>query len=167
MAIKTSSKKNKFSGYFIVYSVLIVIVSMRLHAEQSQTLEMNEWLKARFSDQHQALMPVVAVADMLYSCQQEKQIEPSLSIKSLVTTLDKNTLAEKLMTCLAGQSPQSELALNYGLKGCFSAQFSSLTATEKQQKMHLVTKAIAELSRSERQKSFTQCVTEQSIHYLR
>tara|TARA_R110000787_G_scaffold40964_8_gene101254 strand:+ start:461 stop:964 length:504 start_codon:yes stop_codon:yes gene_type:complete len=167
MIIKTDSKKNKFCCYFIIYNILIIIVSMPLRAEQSQTLEMNQWLKARFSDQHQALIPIVAVADMLYGCQQDKQIGQNLTIQALMTPLDKNTLAKKLMTCLAGESPKSDVALNYGLRGCFSEQFANLTAEEKLTKMRLVTQAIAELSRSERQKSFTQCVTDQSIHYLR
>ena len=166
MNMKKLTKKNKCSGYFIGYCILTAIISMPLHAEQ-QTTETDQWLKSRFSEQHQALIPIVAVADMLFSCQQDNQIDPSLSIKALVTTLDKNTLAEKLMVCLAGESPKSDLALNYGLKGCFRAQFANLTVEEKQQKMRIVTKAILELSREERQKSFTQCVTDQSIHYLR
>lgn len=167
MLIRQFTKKNKFCVYLIAYSVLFFIFSMPLHAEQNQTLEMDQWLKARFNQQHQELIPIVAVADMLYSCQQDKQIAQSLTIKSLVTQLDKNTLAEKLITCLAGKSPKSDIALNYGLKGCFSEQFASLTAEERQQRMRLVAQAIAELARSERQKSFTQCVTDQAITYLR
>lgn len=140
---------------------------MPLRAEQKQSPEIEQGLKARFNEQHQALIPIVAVADMLYSCQQDKQIAQSFSIKYLVTKLDKNTLAEKLITCLAGKSPKSDIALNYGLKGCFSEQFSNLTNEERQQKMRLVAQAITELARSERQKSFTQCVTDQAITYLR
>ncbi|MFT6195497.1 MAG: hypothetical protein ACJASU_002415 [Cognaticolwellia sp.] len=68
---------------------------------------------------------------------------------------------------MAGESPKSDTALNYGLKACFYEQFDQLSLVEKQQKMAVVTQIIATLSRSERQKSFTQCVTDQAIHYLR
>jgi hypothetical protein len=104
---------------------------------------------------------------MLYSCQQQKKKAEILTIKALITQLDKNTLAEQLITCLAGESPKSDTALNYGLKACFYEQFDQLSLVEKQQKMAVVTQIIATLSRSERQKSFTQCVTDQAIHYLR
>lgn len=167
MVIKTFIQKNKLFFNIFAVSLLTVISSMELHAEQSQTLEMNQWLKARFGAQHEALIPIVAVADMLYSCQQQKQIGQNLTIKALITQLDKNTLAEQLMTCLAGVSPKSDVALNYGLHGCFGEQLADLPLEEQQQKMALVTKSIAALSRNERQKSFTQCVTDQAIHYLR
>lgn len=144
-----------------------MLVSTPLQAAQSQSLEMKQWLKARFGAQHQALIPIVAVADMLYSCQQQKQKGENLTIKALITQLDKNTLAEQLITCLAGESPKSNIALNYALQGCFHEQFNHLSLVEKQQKMALVRQTIATLSRSERQKSFTQCVTDQAIHYLR
>lgn len=161
MNINLLSQKNK------VFFFISLLVSAPLQAAQSQTLEMNQWLKARFGAQHQALIPIVAVADMLYSCQQQKKKADSLTIKALITQLDKNTLAEQLITCLAGESPKSDTALNYGLKACFYEQFSHLSLAEKQQKMAIVTQTIATLSRSERQKSFTQCVTDQAIHYLR
>jgi hypothetical protein len=161
MNINLLSQKNN-AVFFIS-----LLVSAPLQAAQSQTLEMNQWLKARFGAQHQALIPIVAVADMLYSCQQQKQKAESLTIKALITQLDKNTLAEQLITCLAGESPKSDTALNYGLKACFYEQFSHLSLAEKQQKMAVVTQTIATLPRSERQKSFTQCVTDQAIHYLR
>ena len=160
MNINVLSQKNK--AFFFIS----LLVSAPLQAAQSQTLEMNLWLKARFGAQHQALIPIVAVADMLYSCQQQKRKADSLTIKVLITQLDKNTLAEQLITCLAGESPKSDTALNYGLKACFYEQFSHLSLAEKQQKMAVVTQTIATLSRSERQKSFTQCVTDQAIHYL-
>jgi hypothetical protein len=161
MNINVLSQKNR------TFFFISLLVSAPLQASQSQTLEMNQWLKARFGAQHQALIPIVAVADMLYSCQQQKKKAESLTIKALITQLDKNTLAEQLITCLAGESPKSDTALNYGLKACFYEQFSHLSLAEKQQKMAVVTQTIATLSRSERQKSFTQCVTDQAIHYLR
>jgi hypothetical protein len=161
MNINLLSNKKK------VFFFITMLVSAQLQAAQSQTLEMNQWLKARFGAQHQALIPIVAVADMLYSCQQQKKKSESLTIKALITQLDKNTLAEQLITCLAGESPKSDTALNYGLKACFYEQFNHLSVAEKQQKMVVVTQTITTLSRSERQKSFTQCVTDQAIHYLR
>tara|TARA_R110000803_G_scaffold131032_1_gene198290 strand:- start:34746 stop:35246 length:501 start_codon:yes stop_codon:yes gene_type:complete len=158
-----------YKRFFSLYWVISVAVSFSsaLHAEQSQTLDRDQWLKARFGAQHDALIPIVAVADMLYGCQQTKHADNSVNIKSLITQLDKNNLAEKLIACLAGESLKSDEALNYGLTGCFNEQFAHLPLAEKQQKMALVSKAINGLSRVERQKSFTQCVTEQAIHYLR
>ncbi|MFT6195034.1 MAG: hypothetical protein ACJASU_001943 [Cognaticolwellia sp.] len=49
-----------------VFFFISLLVSAPLQAAQSQKIEMNQWLKARFGAQHQALIPVVAVADMLY-----------------------------------------------------------------------------------------------------
>jgi hypothetical protein len=168
MTFKTVRQKISFAHHSIIYGLFAVTLSSPIYAEQNEISdEMNQWLKSRFSAQHEALIPIVAVADMLYSCQQEEGIGQNIAIKNLITTLDKNTLAEQLITCLAGASPKSDIALNYGLKGCFHEQLAELSAVEQQQKMRLVTKAIAALSRSERQKSFTQCVTEQAIHYLR
>tara|TARA_R110000744_G_scaffold60565_11_gene125501 strand:+ start:22180 stop:22680 length:501 start_codon:yes stop_codon:yes gene_type:complete len=166
MTIKFFSRKNSYD-YFLVSCLFTFFLSTPLHATQSQSLDMNQWLKARFGAQHEALIPIVAVADMLYSCQQQKQTGENLTIKAMITQLDKNTLAEKLISCLGGESPKSDTALNYGLKGCFHEQLLHLSVDEKQQKMRLVTETIEGLSRSERQKSFTQCVTDQAIHYLK
>jgi hypothetical protein len=80
--------------------------------------------------------------------------------------MDKIRLAEKLITCLGDDNLQSEVALNFGLLGCFHEQLAHLPESERQQKMMLVKQAILSLSLSERQKSLTQCVTEQAIHYL-
>jgi hypothetical protein len=169
MAIKVFSVKNRYFNLFIICGLLMVIAAFSngAYAEKDENIDMNQWLKARFSAQHQALIPIVAVADMLHGCQQEKQIDENVTIKSLITQLDKNRLAEKLISCLAGKSLKSDTALNYGLTSCSFEQLTDLPVEEKQQKMRLVTKAISELSRSERQKSFTHCVTEQAIHYLR
>ena len=166
MTIKFFNLKNSYD-YFLLSSLFTLFLSAPLHATQSQSLDMNQWLKARFGAQHEALIPVVAVADMLYSCQQQKQIDENLTIKAMITQLDKNKLAEKLISCLGDESPKSDTALNYGLKGCFHEQLLHLSVEEKQQKMRLVTESIAGLSRGERQKSFTQCVTDQAIHYLK
>lgn len=166
MVMQQSKLNKRFFSLYWIMSVAVVF-SSALHAEQSQTLDRDQWLKARFGAQHDALIPVVAVADMLYGCQQVKHADNSVNFKSLLTQLDKNHLAEKLLACLAGESPKSDEALNYGLTGCFNEQFAHLPLAEKQQKMLLVGKAINGLSRAERQKSFTQCVTDQAIHYLR
>jgi hypothetical protein len=146
----------------------ILIFNSVAQAQSSQQLSHEQWLKARFGAQHEQLVPIVAVADIYFSCNNAREnSQPSLSIKALITTLDKNTLAEKLMSCLKGKSVKSDIALNYGLTGCFHEQLAELSAQEKQQKMQLVSKAIAALSREERQKSFTQCVTDQAITYLK
>ncbi len=157
----------QYSIFFQIMTMVCLLSATNSHAEQEQAFERDKWLKQRFGAQHQALIPVVAVADMLFSCQQEKQITPNNTIKSVLTNLDKNALAEKLIICLAGASPKSDIALNYGLKGCFYEQLNDLTEEDRQQKMLVVINAIGELSREERQKSFTKCVTEQAIQYLR
>jgi len=167
MATSAFNLHNVFFHREFLASILTVFFSVGLHAEPSKDLEMEQWLKARFGAQHQELMPVVAVADMVYSCEKERQIGTNLPVKALLTQVDKNALAEQLIVCLAGESPKSDIALNYGLSGCFYEQLADLPQAEKQQKMRLVTQAIAALSREERQKSFTQCVTDQAIHYLR
>ncbi|MFT5755999.1 MAG: hypothetical protein ACI9LM_000711 [Alteromonadaceae bacterium] len=126
-----------------------------------------QWLKDRFSIQHQDLIPIVAVADMFFSCNKVRKTDPlSYKIKELITVMDKDVLAEKLSQCLADDPIKSEIALNFGLLGCFHEQLAGLPKEDKQQKMTLVRQAIASLSRAERQKSFTQCVTDQAIGYL-
>lgn len=132
------------------------------------TLDRDAWLKMRFSKQHEELIPVVAVADMFFSCNRARKTdEQNYQLKDLVQKMDKGELAEKLADCLGEDNMQSEAALNFGLLGCFHDQLAHLPDQEKKQKMKLVKQAIASLSRSERQRSFTQCVTEQSIHYLK
>lgn len=160
-------QRNCFNVLLVNLAVAIFMFSTPLQATQSQTLDRNQWLKARFGAQHEALIPVVAVADMLFGCQQKKQINENLTIKALITQLDRDILAEKLITCLAGESLKSDVSLNYGLKGCFYEQFSHLSVAQRQEKMGLVSKSIDGLSRSERQKSFTKCVTDQAIKYLK
>ena len=128
----------------------------------------NEWLKARFGKQHQALIPVVAVADMFFMCNQARKTDnTSYQLSFLINQMDKNTLAEKLDHCLGEDNVKSDVALNFGLEACFQEQVSHLPEVEREQKMMLVKKAIASLSLTERERSFTQCVTEQSIHYLK
>jgi len=157
----------------ISLSLLFQVSAFLVQAQQNEVVksepaaEHNAWLKEQFEEQHQNLMPVVAVADMLYSCNKERQIEPvNYKLTDLISNMDKNRLAEKLILCLKEDSMQSEIALNFGLLGCFHEQLAHLPEVERMQKMGLVKKAILSLSRSERKKSFTQCVSAQAIHYL-
>jgi hypothetical protein len=130
--------------------------------------EHDAWLKERFSEQHQKLIPIVAVADMFFICNQERKVdEYDYALADIINTMDKNILAEKLGLCLGTDKMQSDIALNFGLLGCFHDQVSHLPEQERKQKMKLVKQAIASLSLKERKKSFTQCVTEQAIGYLK
>ena len=111
---------------------------------------------------------MVAVADMFFSCNQTRKTDKAdYQLNYLVTQMDKNTLAEKLADCLGEDTMQSDVALNFGLFGCFQQQLAHLPKVEREQKMLLVKQAVHSLSHEERKKSFTQCVTEQSIHYLK
>lgn len=130
--------------------------------------EHDEWLKKRFSEQHQQLIPIVAVADIFISCNQARKTDTiEYALSHLINEMDRNTLATKLGQCLGEDTMQSDTALNFGLLGCFQDQLSHLPNAEREQKMQLVEKSILALSHGERKKSFTQCVTEQSIQYLK
>ncbi|TPH15260.1 hypothetical protein [Litorilituus lipolyticus] len=133
----------------------------------NNSAEHNKWLKQRFSKQHEELIPVVAVADMFFSCNKARKSDPKNYEIAELVAMDRDLLAEKLTACLNGDTMQSEEALNFGLLGCFHEQLAHLPLEERQQKMKLVKQAISSLSRDERKRSFTQCVTEQSIHYLK
>ena len=153
---------------FLQLLVLPVQAQQNDMTESDSTAEHNAWLKKQFSEQHQNLIPIVAVADTLYSCNKERKIESvNYKLNDLIVNMDKNRLAEKLILCLGDDEMQSDIALNFGLLGCFHEQLAHLPEAERQQKMTLVKKAISSLSRSERKKSFTQCVTQQAIHYLK
>lgn len=161
---------------FIPFSLMLFVPLFSLQAQQNNTVssqepteaeQHNAWLKQQFSEKHQKLIPKVAVADMLYACNKERQIEPvNFQLKELILNMDKARLANKLIQCLGDDDMQSEVALNFGLLGCFHDQLAHLPTKERQQKMALVEKAILSLDRSERKKSFTQCVTQQAIQYL-
>lgn len=153
--------------------MFIQVIAFFAHSQQNESsknssdIEHKAWLKNKFGEQHQRLIPIVAVADMLFSCNKARQIEPvNYNLKDLILNMDKNRLAEKLLHCLNEDSLQSEAAINYGLLGCFHEQLAHLPEVEHQQKMALVKKAISSLSFDERKKSFTQCVSAQAIHYL-
>lgn len=132
------------------------------------TDEHKKWLQDKFSAQHDKLIPIVAVADMFFACNQERKTDSANhQVKILITKVSRNDLAKKLDNCLQGDLPNSEIALNYGLIGCFHEQLKELPEADRKVKEKLVRQAIARLSKSERQKSFTQCVTDQAIGYLK
>jgi hypothetical protein len=150
---------------FFALSSSIVSASQDKTSEQ---LEHDKWLKLRFSEQHKNLIPIVAVADMFFACDKAKNSgNVNYQVADLVEKMDRNVLAEKLSQCLEGEGMKSDIALNYGLYGCFYQQLESLPAEDKQEKMRVVTQSIASLSREERQKSFSRCVTDQAISYLK
>jgi hypothetical protein len=159
---------------FLFTSVLLISassaqdLSKEVNKDKKSTQEHNAWLKQKFSAQHQKLIPVIAVADMFYACNIERKVDPtSYQLTDLILTMDRNRLAQKLALCLGDDTIQSEVAINFGLLGCFQEQLAHLPKVERQQKMLLVKNAIHALSSSERKQSLTQCVTEQAIHYLK
>lgn len=153
--------------FLLLVNILAVQAQQKEAIENSFTAEHEAWLKQQFSEKHQNLIPKVAVADMLYSCNVERKIEPvTYKLNDLILNMDKDRLAKKLIICLGEDEMQSDVALNFALLGCFHDQLSHLPEVERQLKKTLVEKAILSLSRNERKKSFTQCVTEQAIHYL-
>lgn len=166
MTIRSYLNKHWFYCSAVIASFLLTVLTGPVYAEQSQQWDKDKWLKERFGVQHEKLIPIVAVADMYFSCQLEKTANSQVTVKALITEVDKTELAQRLLACLEGASPKSDIALNYGLLGCFHEQLADLPASDRQQKMKLVQQAIASLSREERQKSFTQCVTDQAINYL-
>lgn len=143
-------------------------ISTGENPDKESTQEHNVWLKQRFSEQHQKLIPVIAVADIFYACNMDRKVEPiNYQFADLILVMDKNLLAQKLALCLGDNTIKSEVAINFGLIGCFYEQLAHLPINERQQNMLLVKKSIQSLSVSERQKSFTQCATEQAIYYLK
>jgi hypothetical protein len=78
----------------------------------------------------------------------------------------KDQLALKLSECLGDDEVKSNIALDFGLVGCFSDQLIDLPSKEKKLKMVLVNTAIESLTRKERQQSFAKCVNQQSFNYL-
>lgn len=132
------------------------------------TPEHKQWLRDKFSKQHQQIIPKVAVADMFYGCNLARNTEPThMPIAMLINDIDKTILAEKLMACLGEDTIQSDAALNFGLKGCYLDLLSDLPEQELAKKMELVAGAIKKLSQEERKQGFTKCVTEQAIKYLK
>jgi hypothetical protein len=123
-------------------------------------------LKARYQ-QHQNLIPKVSVANMFYACNKIRKSDPiGYRLKDLILKMNKNQLAMKLSECLGDDEIKSNTALNFGLVGCFTDQFSDLSPEEKKLKMALVSTAIKNLTREERVQSFAKCVEDQSLSYL-
>ncbi|WNC68314.1 hypothetical protein RI845_17565 [Thalassotalea nanhaiensis] len=133
-------------------------------ATQTKPANPDEMVK-QFSKMHEQLMPIVAVADMFYGCHLNKAQE-QYTLEFLINDMDKELLATKLSECLGEENLASDNALNYGIKACFSDQMSHLPDDEQQKNIEQVDNVLAELPRSERQKSFTQCVNNQTLKYL-
>lgn len=148
-------------------SLLFAFIFSHVNATELRSPEHEQWLKDKFGAQHQQLIPVVAVTNMFVECNKQRQyISQNYSVKEVLKNVNRDDLAIQLAGCLGDDDIKSEQALNFGLKSCFNEQLAHLPQTEREQKMKLVNAAIGSLSRSERQKSFTQCVTEQAINYL-
>lgn len=149
----------------VVMLSVAMIFTVSTQAAEDKAHE--QWLKDKFSQQHQDIIPKVAVADMFYGCNSERKSDPiPYQIKDLVTRMDKTLLAEKLSNCLAQDSVTSEVALDFGLFACFHEQFSTLKPGEKAEKLARVKTLLTSLSKAEKHKSFTKCVTSQAINYL-
>jgi len=151
--------------------ICFALSSSLAHASQDKTseeLEHDKWLKLRFSEQHKNLIPIVAVADMFFACDKAKNSgNVNYQVAELVENMDRNLLAEKLSQCLDGEGMKSDAALNFGLYGCFYQQLKHLSKEDKIEKMRIVIQSISSLSREERQKSFSRCVTDQTVSYLK
>ncbi len=153
--------------YLFTTLTLFFLVSGSLSAEEI-TKEHGKWLKDKFSAQHEKLIPVVAVADMYFACNQQRKIDKdNYQVTALITKMERNELAKRLRTCLKGEALSSDTAINFGLIACFDEQLKQLPEKDRDIKQKLVRQAIAKLSKAERQQSFTQCVTDQAIGYLK
>jgi len=171
--IANNGQGEVFMKFLTLLLILAIMPCASVFAQEqtesnNKLTEHQQWLKNKFTGQHNELIPIVAVADMLFACNQANDnAYGKHSLKALITQLPKQRLAEKLSSCLAGESVNSETAINYGLLGCFHDQLDGLPEVEKRKKVKLVKSAIASLSFEERKQSFTQCVTDQSIAYLK
>lgn len=154
-------------SYFVLLLLVLTQQSYAQSAADTFTEEHKRWLKEEFAEKHQAIIPKVAVADMFYGCNVVRKTDPvPYQVSQIITKMDKDLLAKKLAGCLGDETPQSDSALNFGLVGCFSDQLAKLPKQERAEKMELVERAIARLSRDDRRRSFTKCVTEQAIKYI-
>ncbi len=152
-----------------LFSLVLVYMISTVSLASTQIASNDEQaLKNRFAQQHQAMIPIVAVADMFFACNRQRHSENyDYQIDELVTKMDKGELAQKLDNCLAGESLKSDVALNFGLIGCFHSQMTKLDQKSYDEKMGQLELLLVQLPREERQKTFTKCVTEQAIYYLR
>lgn len=160
--------------FFVLTLPVVVSLTLSFTALSAENPKVNEltehqqWLKNKFNEQHNNLIPIVAVADILFACNNaNNNAYGKYTLDTLITKMSKERLAEKLESCLGGELVSSDTAINYGLLGCFHDQLDDLPEDKKVERMKLVKKAISSLSKEERKKSFTQCVTDQSISYLK
>ncbi|WP_077338966.1 hypothetical protein [Pseudocolwellia agarivorans] len=160
--------------FFVLTLPVVVSLTLSFTALSAENPKVNEltehqqWLKNKFNEQHNNLIPIVAVADILFACNNaNNNAYGKYTLDTLITKMSKERLAEKLESCLGGELVSSDTAINYGLLGCFHGQLDDLPEDKKVERMKLVKKAISSLSKEERKKSFTQCVTDQSISYLK
>ncbi|WOH36061.1 hypothetical protein RI844_11835 [Thalassotalea fonticola] len=149
---------------FIFFTSLI-FSDLLFAATQTKPVNPDDMVK-QFSELHQQLMPIVAVADMFYGCHLNKPQQQQYTLEFLINDMDKDLLATNLSDCLGEDNLASDNALNYGIKACFSDQMSHLPESEQQQNLEQVDTVLAQLPRAERQKSFTQCVNNQTLKYL-
>jgi len=148
---------------FLLSLFILVTWSTVAHANEND----DGVLKKRFGEQHNAIMPVVAVADMFFACNRQRHSDDyDYQIADLVNKMDKNKLAEKLRTCLGGESLKSDVAINFGLIGCFHSQMDKLNQKQYEEKMGKLELLLLKLPRAERQKTFTKCVSEQALYFL-
>jgi len=125
-------------------------------------------LQQRFIDKHQAMVPVVAVADMFFACNRQRYTDSyDYQIADLVNKMDKGQLAENLSACLGGESLKSDIALNFGLIGCFHSQMANLDQKKYDEKMGKLELLLVKLPREQRQKTFTKCVSEQALYFVK
>ncbi len=156
---------NKASVWFNLVLCFQLVCSVQA-SEQSYTKH-EQWLNDQFAVQHQALIPIVMVANIFFACNQEKNFSPvPYTMKQLMKTMSRDTLAENTVACLGTNDMKSNQAVNFALKGCFHDTFIDLPASEKIKKLSAVNSALSSLSLQERQKSLTSCTTLQTIQYL-
>ena len=123
------------SSLLLTSLILSFPITATVQDKTPAQIEHEKWLKLRFSDQHKKLIPIVAVADIFFACDKAKNNgTANYNVAELVEGMDRNLLAEKLSTCLAGVTMQSDIALNYGLYGCFYEQLEHLSQDQKQER---------------------------------
>jgi hypothetical protein len=149
-------------------ALLTLLIFSPLSAFAQVNQSSDEALKQRFNEKHNALIPVVAVADIFFACNRQRHTDDyDHQIADLVNKMDRNTLANKLSDCLAGESLKSDIALNFGLIGCFHSQMSGLNQKKYDEKMGQLELLLLKLPRAERQKTLTKCVSEQALYLIK
>ena len=152
----------------ILLSVVLSAFFTNYSYAQSKTEATEQALQQRFIDKHQLIIPVVAVADMFFACNRQRHTDNyDYQIADLINKMDKGQLAEKLSSCLGGESLKSDIALNFGLIGCFHSQMASLDQKKYDEKMGQLELLLVKLPRAQRQKTFTKCVSEQALYFVR